>query len=69
MTVGERFHDAANAQTVGDYLLLNLRIQFQRDLHRNYFISLMNLTGKDYETFAGFPQPGRTIIAGLEYRY
>jgi hypothetical protein len=29
----------------------------------------MNLTGKDYEAFAGFPEPGRAVLAGLDYRF
>jgi outer membrane cobalamin receptor len=49
--------------------MLNLRLQYQRDLRRNYFLSVMNLTGNEYETFAGFPQPGRAVLAGLEYRF
>jgi tetratricopeptide (TPR) repeat protein len=69
VSVGSRLQDPEDAETVGSYFLLNLRIQSQRDLRRNYFIAVTNLTGKDYETFAGFPQPGRTILAGLEYRH
>jgi len=69
VAVGSRFADAENSRTVGGYYLLNLRVQFQRDLRRNYFITVANLTGRSYQTFAGFPQPGRAVIAGLEYRY
>jgi outer membrane cobalamin receptor len=29
----------------------------------------MNLAGTEYETFAGFPQPDRAVLAGLEYRF
>ncbi len=67
--VGRRFHDPQNTQRVGDYPLVNLRVQYQRNLHQNCFINLTNLTGRGYETFAGFPQPGRAIFTGVEYRY
>ncbi len=67
--VGSRFCDPENTQQVGGYPLVNLHIQYQRNLQQKYFVELANLTGRDYETFAGFPQPGRTVLAGLEYRY
>ena len=67
--VGSRFHDPQNMQSVGGYPLVNLRLQHQPNLRQNYFISLMNLAGRGYETFAGFPQPGRTVLVGLEYRH
>jgi Flp pilus assembly protein TadD len=67
--VGDRYADPENAQSVEGYSLLNLRVQYQRNLRQNYFLYVMNLTGNDYETFAGFPQPGRTVSFGLEYRY
>ncbi len=67
--VGERYADPENTQSVDGYSLLNLQVQYQRNLRQNYFLYVMNLTGKDYESFAGFPQPGRTFLVGLEYRY
>lgn len=67
--VGDRYADPENAQSVDGYSILNLRAQYQRNLRQNYFLHVMNLTGKDYEAFAGFPQPGLTALVGLEYRY
>lgn len=67
--VGDRYADPENSQRVDGYSVLNLRVQCQRNLRKNYFLHVTNLTGRDYETFAGFPQPGRTAIAGLEYRF
>jgi tetratricopeptide (TPR) repeat protein len=67
--VGRRYHDPQNTQRVGDYPLINLRIQHQRDLHQTYFLDVMNLTNCGYETFAGFPQSDRAIYGGVEYRY
>ena len=67
--VGDRYADPDNSQSVDGCSAVNLRVQYQRNLHQNYFLHVMNLTGRSYETFAGFPQPGRTAIAGLEYRF
>ncbi len=67
--VGDRYADPENSETVDGYSLLNLRVQYQRDLRRNYFLHVVNLTGEDYEIFAGFPEPGRSVLAGLEYRF
>jgi len=67
--VGRRFADPQNLQRVAGYAVLDLSVQFQRNLHENYFITLGNLGDKDYQTFAGFPQPGRSVLAGLEYRF
>ena len=69
ISVGKRFDDPENSQPVDGYVLLNLRFQYQRNLRENYFVSLMNLAGRDYENFAGFPQSGRTLVAGVDYRY
>ena len=67
--VGSRFDDPQNTQQVGSYPLLSLRVQHQRNLQENYFLDVTNLTGAGYETFAGYPQPGRGVYGGVEYRY
>jgi tetratricopeptide (TPR) repeat protein len=67
--VGQRFHDAQNTQVVGDYPLVNLHVQFQRNLHQNYILEINNLTDRNYQTFAGFPQAGLSVFGGVEYRY
>jgi len=69
IAVGRRFGDAENSFTVPGYAVLNLLVQFQPDLHRSYFLTVTNLTGTDYATFAGFPQPGRAALVGFTYRY
>jgi outer membrane receptor protein involved in Fe transport len=69
LVVGSRFGDPANTQRVRGYTIYNLGAEYQRNLHEEYFLRLTNLTGKDYETFAGFPQPGRAVLAGLKYRF
>jgi Flp pilus assembly protein TadD len=67
--VGERFGDAENTIIVDDYPLVNLRVRFQRNLHQDYFLNITNVAGRGYETFASFPQAGRSIMAGVEHRY
>jgi tetratricopeptide (TPR) repeat protein len=67
--VGGRYADAENSERVDSYAVLNLHAQYQRNLRENYFVRVVNLTGADYEVFAGFPQPGRSVLAGLEYRF
>jgi len=67
--VGDRFHDPANTQTVSSYHLVNLRAQYQRNLHENYFVGIRNLTDESYQTYLGFPQSGVTVYGGVEYRH
>jgi tetratricopeptide (TPR) repeat protein len=67
--VGRRFADPQNLRRVASHPLFNLGVQYQRNLHENYFINVLNLAGRDYETFAGFPQAGRTVVAGIDYRF
>ncbi len=69
VAVGRRFHNPGNSQSVGGYAQVNMRIRFQSDLHRSYFLTLTNLTEDTSDTFARFPQPGRAIRAGIEYRF
>ena len=52
-----------------DYFLANLRAQYQRNLHENYFLEIRNITDEDYQTWLGFPQPGVSIYGGMEYRH
>jgi hypothetical protein len=66
---GNRFADPENTRRLPGYSVYNLLIQYQRNLRENYFLRLNNFTGKDYETFAGFPQPGWNVLGGLEYRF
>jgi outer membrane receptor protein involved in Fe transport len=67
--VGRRFGDAANTRRVPGYAVLNLRAQYQRRVHECYFVDLTNLADRRYVTFDGFPQPGRAVVVGLDYRF
>lgn len=51
-----------------DYFLLNARIaQRFRDLEA--YISLDNILDKKYQTVFGYPMPGRTIMAGISWKF
>ncbi len=67
--VGSRYHNAQNWQSVGGYALANLRVQYQRTMQENYFLQVGNLLGHPYDTFLGFPQPGRSVSGGVVYRF
>ncbi len=67
--VDDRRHDPGGAAVVSDYFVTNLTAQYQRNLHENYFVRIANLTDTDYQTWLGFPQPGLSIYAGMEYRH
>jgi outer membrane receptor protein involved in Fe transport len=69
VALGKRFSDPQNSQLIGGYLLFNLRFQYQRNLRENYFVNAMNLTDRDYVKFSGYPQAGRSIVVGIDYRY
>jgi tetratricopeptide (TPR) repeat protein len=69
MVLGERFHDPQNTREVSGHAGVDLRVEYQHDLHRNYFLRLANLTDRQAETFEGLPQAGRTTLVGLEYRF
>lgn len=69
MRVGDRFANPENTSEVDAYTLFNLRASKQDDLRHNYFIELRNLTDENYQTFSGYPQRGRAIYGGFEYRF
>lgn len=54
---------------LGGYPLLNLQVQYQPNLRRSYFVRVVNLTDRDYETYAGLPQSGLALYLGAELRY
>ena len=64
-----RFDDAANTLTVASPFLVNLRAQYQRNLHEKYFIDVRNLTDRNYVSHAGYPQADLTVTGGVQYRF
>jgi outer membrane receptor protein involved in Fe transport len=67
--VGRRFGDAANQKRLGGVGVLDLRIARQLDLRRALFVQINNLLDRSYESYIGYPQPGRSIQGGVEYRF
>ncbi|MFB0526829.1 MAG: TonB-dependent receptor plug domain-containing protein [bacterium] len=51
-----------------EYFLLNARIA-QRIRNLEAYISLDNILDKKYQTVFGFPMPGRTIMAGISWKF
>ncbi len=51
-----------------DYFLLNTRIA-QRIRNLEAYISLDNILDKKYQTVFGYPMPGRTIMAGISWKF
>lgn len=51
-----------------DYFLFNTRIA-QRIRNLEAYISLDNILDKKYQTVFGYPMPGRTIMAGISWKF
>ena len=51
-----------------DYFLLNARIA-QRIRSLEAYISFDNILNKKYQTVFGYPMPGRTIMAGISWKF
>jgi hypothetical protein len=67
--IGARWHDEANTLRVPSYVLGRLRLSKQFDLHTEVFVAIDNLLDEDYERWLGYPEPGRTFVGGMEYRF
>jgi len=67
--VGEQW--SARGETgdrLPDYFLFNARIA-QRIRNLEAYISLDNILDKKYQTVFGYPMPGRTIMAGISWKF
>ena len=52
------------------YTVVNLKLTQQLlDKNLDLYVGADNLFDKDYEQSYGFPQPGRTLYGGVEYRF
>jgi outer membrane receptor protein involved in Fe transport len=52
-----------------DYLLVNLKLSQRLFENRaTIYVGANNLFDRNYETSYGFPQPGRFIYGGVEFR-
>ncbi|MFB3882799.1 MAG: tetratricopeptide repeat protein [Armatimonadota bacterium] len=67
--LGDRFADSRNRREVSGHGLLDLRVEYRNDYDHSYFLRFADLAHREAETFEGFPQAGRTVLVGLEFRF
>jgi vitamin B12 transporter len=65
---GRRFDNAANTERLAGYGLVDLRAAYPLSPTLELQGRIANLFDRDYETAAGFAQPGRTFVVTLRYR-
>jgi len=67
--VGEQWSDRGKTgDRLPDYFLLNARIA-QRISNLEAYVSFDNIFDKKYQTIFGYPMPGRTIMAGISWKF
>src|SRR5699024_4450629 len=64
---GSRYEDAANADKLGDFVLVGLRSSVDVTDAFQIQAKIQNLFDEDYHTAYGFNQPGRTFYVNLRY--
>ncbi|WP_375789625.1 TonB-dependent receptor [Bradyrhizobium sp. Pha-3] len=67
-SVGSR-SNAAVRQALPDYAVVNARIRKSLGKGLDAYLRATNLFNRDYEYAVGFPAAGRTVYAGLQYRF
>jgi Tfp pilus assembly protein PilF len=66
---GKRFADLANATQLGGYSQVNLRADWQRNLHTDWFVTVNNLFNQDYAFYQYYPSAGAKAEVGIDYRW
>lgn len=64
---GRSYDDAGNDERIAGYGLLNLRAAYHFDAEWTLRATLENALDKDYETAAGYNQPGRAVFVSVHY--
>ncbi len=67
--VGKRYADLSNAARLGSYNTLNLRLARQLSLQTDVFLSIDNILDEEDAFWQGYPNDGRKVRAGVEYRF
>ncbi|MEN6303164.1 MAG: TonB-dependent receptor [Armatimonadia bacterium] len=67
--VGKRYADQLNAERLGSYSLFNFSVARQFNLHTDVFVTAENLLDREYRFYQGYPERGRQVQAGLQYRF
>jgi outer membrane receptor protein involved in Fe transport len=65
---GGRAPGAASGKLAG-FPLLDLRLARQLSLRQSLFLQINNLLDREYEVYEGYPESGRSVQAGVEYRF
>ncbi len=65
---GRRFDDADNQQRIPGYALLDLRASYRLDRAWTLQATVKNALDKEYETAAGFNQPGSAAYLSFQYQ-
>ena len=68
LAVGKRFDDSANTQRLGGYASLDLFANWQFAPDWSAQATVNNVTDRDYETAAGYNQPGRSLFLTLRWQ-
>jgi len=67
--VDEQWKDRGETgDRLADYFLLNMRIA-QKIRNLEAYVSFENLLDRGYQTVFGYPMPGRTIVAGISWKF
>jgi len=67
--VGEQWSGRGKTgDRLADYFLLNMRIA-QKIHNLEAYVSFDNLLDRKYQTVFGYPMPGRTIVAGISWKF
>lgn len=67
--VGERFTNAANTKSLGDYTLLNVSGNYYVNPNLTLSSRINNLTDKDYQTIDGYRQKGINAFISATYQW
>jgi tetratricopeptide (TPR) repeat protein len=67
--IGSRYVDSENSRRLGGFFLLDLRLSRQIGLRQNLYVQVNNLLGRRYQRYEGYPEAGRTISGGVEWRF
>jgi tetratricopeptide (TPR) repeat protein len=67
--VGSRYADSDNTRKLGGFFLADLRVSKQIGLRQNLFLQINNLFNRSYQRYEGYPEAGRTVLGGVEWRW
>lgn len=67
--IGKRVADELTTLRLGSYSTINASVARQFNLHTDVFITAENLLDREYRFYQGYPERGRQVQAGLQYRF